>query len=149
MKIEILPWLERFSAARCPHLSNVLNKTALIDEEAIHLIKFSHLSERQLSNLGKQLVNVPANLLAASKRFHLGVVSNFNVDLLRYPLIASGLRYDRLFKVTLGLFDNVAQEALNPHSGVKFNTARCSCNFVGLSFFWRMANSNKHRSKNY
>lgn len=116
MKIENLPWLERYSAATYPELENVLKKKALIDDNVVKAIKTCYLNERQLTALGKQLAKDSSSLNLFAKTFNLGIVSNYNIDLLQYPIMASGLRYDRLFNITMGSFNNIAQEALNPHS---------------------------------
>ncbi|MFO1257743.1 MAG: HAD-IIIC family phosphatase [Gammaproteobacteria bacterium] len=115
MKLETLPWLERYSPERYPSLNKSLKKSTSIDKRCIELIKACYLNERHLSTVGKQFAQF-SNEVLSIKDFSLGLVSNYNIELLKYPLIASGLRYDYLFQVKLGSFNNIAQEALNPNS---------------------------------
>lgn len=120
MNIENLPWLERLSNDQYQNLAMRLKNVKEIDQDILSTIKAYHLNERLLTTIGKrstadalEKINVPQ-----SNRLRLGLIGNYSLDLLKFPLIASGLRHNCIFDVTMGVFNNLMQEALNPQSDI-------------------------------
>jgi FkbH-like protein len=92
----------------------------------------SALDRYHLSLLGKTISTFCAEKadLAPLVPFKLGILSNSTIDLIVAPLVASAARYGIALEIIRSDYDQVAQTALTPDSGL--NRSRCDAVLFAL-----------------